>query len=389
MGADGNGKPSGSSTGVGKNIFLTGATGFLGAEIMKRVLEAHPASRLTVLVRSSPTEMAGTRVDKLLARTFGADEGKRHRARVDVVDGDISRPGLGLDATQTDAVRSSVDHVVHCAATVRFDLPYEVARRDNTEGTRHVLALADGARSLRRLDYIGTSYVAGGREGLVLEDELYVGQNFSNSYERTKMEAETLVREFAKRHPTSIHRPSIVVGDSKTGATTSFEGMYQTVSMFKAAYSRGVRVALPADPKTKVDIVPIDYVVDALFALIDSPKAIGRAHHLTSGPGYTCELDELIAIASRLVQVKQPPYMSLDTYLNYFRPVLRAVIWGKKRKLMLKGEHYMPYGSTKFEFDKTNTYAGLEGTGITTPHPRDYFEKLLTFQAKKDQRLEG
>jgi thioester reductase-like protein len=387
MGADTNGRPAASSTGVGNNVFLTGATGFLGSEIMKRVLERHAASRLTLLVRSSPTEPAGARLDKLLARLFGADEGRRHRARVDVVDGDISRPGLGLDGKQSDALRSSVDHVVHCAATVRFDLPLDVARRDNTEGTRHVLALAEGARSLRRLDYVGTAYVAGGREGLVMEDELYMGQLFSNSYERTKMEAETLVRAFAQRHPTTIHRPSIVVGDSKTGATTSFEGMYQTVSMFKAAYSRGVRVSLPADPRTKVDIVPIDYVVDALFALIDSPKAIGRTHHLTSGPGYTCELDELIRIAARLVQVKQPGYMSLDTYYNFFQPVLRAVIWGKKRKLMFKGEHYMPYGSTKFEFDKTNTYAGLQGSGVTTPHPRDYFEKLLTYQQREDRRI--
>jgi thioester reductase-like protein len=387
MGADTNGRPAGSSTGVGNNVFLTGATGFLGSEIMKRVLERHPASRLTLLVRSSPKETADARVDNLLARTYGAEDGKRLRTRVDVVDGDISRPGLGLDAGQTGAVQSRVDHVVHCAATVRFDLPLDLARRDNTEGTRNVLALARGARSLRRLDYVGTAYVAGGREGLVLEDELDVGQIFSNSYERTKMEAETLVRAFAKEHPTSIHRPSIVVGDSKTGATTSFEGMYQTVSMFKAAYSRGVRVALPADPRTKVDIVPIDYVVDALFGLMHAPKAIGRAHHLTSGPGYTCELDELVTIASRLIQVKQPPYMSLDTYYDFFRPVLRAVIWGKKRKLMLKGEHYMPYGSTKFEFDKTNTYAALEGSGITTPHPRDYFEKLLTYQQKEDRRL--
>jgi len=387
MGADTNGRPAGSSTGVGSNVFLTGATGFLGAEIMKRVLLAHPGSRLTLLVRSSAQEAAGKRVDTLLEKTFGPDEVRRHRARIDVVEGDISRPGLGLDAKQTDAVRSSIDHVVHCAATVRFDLPLDVARRDNTEGTRNVLALAEGARSLRRLDYVGTSYVAGGREGLVMEDELDVGQLFSNSYERTKMEAETLVRAFAKGHPTSIHRPSIVVGDSKTGATTSFEGMYQTVSMFKAAYSRGIRVALPADPRTKIDIVPIDYVVDALFALIHSPKAIGRSHHLTSGPGYTCELDELVRIASRLVQVKQPPYMSLDTYYKYFRPVLRGVIWGTKRKLMLKGEHYMPYGSSKFEFDKTNTYEGLEGSGITTPHPREYFEKLLTYQKSADRRI--
>jgi thioester reductase-like protein len=381
MNADTDRSPARGATGVGNNVFLTGGTGFLGTEIMKRVLERHPASRLTLLVRSSPRESATER-DKLLAKTFGQDAARRHRDRVDVVAGDISQGGLGLEPGQRDALRSRVDHLIHCAATVRFDLPLEVARRDNTEGTRNVLTLAEGVTGLRRFDYVGTAYVAGGREGLVREDELDVGQHFSNSYERTKMEAEKLVRAFAERHPTSIHRPSIVVGDSKTGATTSFEGMYQTVGMFKAAYSRGIRVALPADPTTKVDIVPIDYVVDALFALMDSPKSLGRCHHLTSGPGFTCPLDELIRIASRLTEVKQPPYMSLDTYYDYVRPVLRLVIWGKKRKLMLKGEYYMPYGSSKFEFDKTNTNSALEGSGVTTPHPRDYFEKLLTYQAK-------
>jgi thioester reductase-like protein len=374
------------TTKLGETILLTGGTGFLGSEILRRILEGHAASRAVLLVRSSPKESATERVAKLLTRMFGADGAARHRARVEVVEGDISQPGLGMDAARTVALAPRVDHVIHCAATVRFDLPLDLARRDNTEGTRNVLTFAERTSKLVRFDYVGTAYVAGGREGLVREDELDMGQHFSNSYERTKMEAETLVRAFGTRHPTSIHRPSIVVGDSKTGETTSFEGMYQTVGLFKAAYSKGVRVALPADPNTQIDIVPIDYVVDALFALMQSPGSIGRCHHLTSGPGNTCRLDELIRIACELIEVKQPGYMSLDTYFDYVRPVLLAVIWGKKRKLMKKGEFYMPYGSSKFEFDKTNTDAALSGTGVTTPHPRDYFRKLLTYQANSERR---
>src|SRR6185312_13282356 len=182
---------------------------------------------------------------------------------------------------RVEGVQASVDHVIHCAATVRFDLPLDLARRDNTEGTRNVLDVTRGLKTLHRLDYIGTAYVAGGREGLIGEDELDMGQRFSNSYERTKMEAETLVRAFAKDHPASIHRPSIVVGDSKTGETSSFTGMYHTIVLFKQAYSKGLKVIFPADPRTKVDIVPVDYVVDALFGLMATEKSLGHGHHLT------------------------------------------------------------------------------------------------------------
>src|SRR5262249_33080137 len=171
------------AVGVGDYLLLTGATGFLGTEIMKRILRHHPRSRLALLVRSSPRETARERIERLLVRTFGQDEATGYRGRIDIVEGDIAHKGLSMDSERATALEARVDHVIHCAATIKFDLPLDQARRDNTEGTRNVLAFVDRIGHLGRFDYIGTAFVAGERQGLVKEDELDVGQTFRNSYE--------------------------------------------------------------------------------------------------------------------------------------------------------------------------------------------------------------
>ena len=327
---------------MGENVFLTGGTGFLGGEIMKRILRNHPKTRLTLLVRSTHRETARERLDRQLLRSFGQEEASRYRERVDVVNGDISLRGLGMDNDRIQSLQSRVDQVVHCAATIRFDLPLDVARRDNTEGTRNVLTFAGGIARLRRLDYVGTAYVAGKREGLVKEDELDVGQQYSNSYERTKMEAEALVREFAQSHPAAIYRPSIIVGDSRTGETTSFQGFYQALLFYRQLYSKGIVLILPADPNAIIDLVPIDYVVDAFFGLMQSEKSIGRVFHLTSGPGNTCTWDELMRMTAEFTRVPPPRYISRHAWQYVLRPFFHSVIWGKRREPMLKADKYFP-----------------------------------------------
>jgi len=367
------------AAGLGEQVLLTGGTGFLGAAIMKRILEEHERSRVALLVRSSAKETARQRVDALLRRELGDDGAARVRSRVDVVEGDISLCGLGIDADRSDALLDRIDHVIHCAATIRFDLPVEVARRDNTHGTRNILEFARKLRHFHRLDYVGTAYVAGKRSGVVLEDELDVGQEFWNSYERTKMEAEGLVRAFAADHATCIHRPSIIVGDSRTGKADAMQGLYQVLPL----YTRKLVLAIPADPNTHPDIVPIDWVTDALFALIDTPESCGRVFHLTAGAGRTCSIADLIDAVSGFANVtRRPPYVSYRTYQRIVKPVFRAAVWGKKRRAMLKGEHYLPYLSSRFVFDTTNTKSVLNGQG-TAPHVGSYFTKLLEYQARQ------
>jgi thioester reductase-like protein len=376
-------EPVAEAAGVGDNVLLTGGTGFLGGEIAKRILERHPRTRLVLLVRSTARETAPERVEKLLARMFGLADAARYAGRVEVVEGDISLRGVGMDSERRARLAERVDHVIHCAASVRFDMPLDVARRDNTEGTRNVLAFAERLPRLARFDYIGTAFVAGDRRGLIREDELDVGQRFSNSYEQTKMEAEKLVRAFATSHPTAIYRPSIVVGDSKTGETTTFQGFYQALLLYRRLYARKLIVLLPADPNTPLDLVPVDYVVDALFALIGSKKSIGGCFHLTSGPGNTCTTDEILKMLAEFTGVKQPPYVSKRAYERVLRPILKTILfWDSRVDVARKAEIYMPYAWSNLIFDKTRTDAVLEGSGITTPHARSYFVKLLEYQAK-------
>ena len=368
--------------GMGERVFLTGGTGLLGAQIIKRILRDHPSTRLSLLVRSTARETSRSRIDKLLAGLLSGPEASAARDRIEVVEGDIADRAFGLSAAHAGDLAARVDHIIHCAATVRFDLPLEVARRHNTEGTRNVLEFAGGVSGLRRFDYVGTAYVAGRRAGLVREDELDVGQGFWNSYEQTKMEAEKLVRAFGANHPTTVYRPSIIVGDSRTGETTGFQGLYQVLPL----YSRSLILAIPADPSTRVDLVPIDYVLDALFALMNDDKSIGGSFHLASGPGNTCTIDQLVRMLATFTNATPPPYLSFETYQRFVRPMFRAVLWGKRRAAMLKGEHYLPYLSSKHAFDKTNTDAHLAPLGIRVPHPTSYFGRLLTFQARRPGR---
>ena len=372
------------ATGVGENVFLTGATGFLGSEIMKRILEEHPRSKLALLVRSTARETARERVDKLLTRMFAQGDATRYAERVEVVEGDISLRGAGMDSERGAKLAGRVDHVIHCAASVRFDLALDVARRDNTEGTRNIVHFAERLPRLARFDYIGTAFVAGDRRGVIREDELDVGQRFSNSYEQTKMEAEKLVRSFGERYPTVIYRPSIVVGSSKTGETTTFQGFYQALSFYRRIFAgKIVHLPLPADPNTPIDLVPVDYVVDALFALIASEKSLGGCFHLASGPGATCTADELLKLLAEFTGVKQPPYISKQTYERLVRPVVsRALFWDKRIDMARKAEIYMPYAWSNLVFDKTRADAILGAAGVKVPHARTYFLKLLEYQAK-------
>jgi long-chain acyl-CoA synthetase len=288
-----------------------------------------------------------------------------------------------MDGERVAKISPRIDHVIHCAASVRFDLPLEVARRDNTEGTRNVLNFAERCVRLKRFDYIGTAFVAGDRRGVIREDELDVGQRFRNSYEQTKMEAEKLVRAFGERHPTAIYRPSVVVGSSKTGETTTFQGFYQALLFYRKLYTKKLIVLLPADPNMPLDLVPVDYVVDSLFALIDDPRSIGGCFHLASGPGKTCTADELLKMLAQFTGVPQPPYVSRQAYERLLGPILKvALFWDSRVNVARKAEIYMPYAWSNLIFDKTKVDAVLAGTGVEAPPVRSYFVKLLEYQAK-------
>src|SRR5512141_1852195 len=185
---------------------VTGYPGFIGKRLVRRLVEEARGGpgRLVLLVQAKHSRAA--RED---LATLGAE-------RVEVVEGDVEQMHLGLSGVEFKALAREVTDVWHLAARSQLAASRDELRRVNVEGTRNVLDLAAAARRLRRLNHFSTAYVSGDRVGVILEDELAVGQRFHNPYEETKYQAELLVRRAQSALPATIVRPSIVVGDSRT-----------------------------------------------------------------------------------------------------------------------------------------------------------------------------
>jgi thioester reductase-like protein len=257
-------------------ILLTGATGFVGGELLVRLLE-QTDREIIALIRADDDAGAQARLDETLALLLPPDAVPAGRVRA--VASHLDRHGLGISEAARTAIVASVDTVVHCAASVSFTLPLEQARAINVVGTRAMLELVADAPRLQRFVHVSTAYVAGDRDGLCREDEHDVGQSHRNTYESTKLEAELAVLE-AGLPGTVILRPSIVVGDSQTGWTPAFNVIYWPLQ----ALARGLFPVIPGSAQARLDIVPIDTVADALLALTDGPMPEGSpVVHVVAG----------------------------------------------------------------------------------------------------------
>jgi thioester reductase-like protein len=357
----------------GGTVLLTGATGFVGMELLARYLERGPR-RVVAIVRAPDDDAAAARIDSVLTNVFGSGA-ERYANRVDAVAGELTRPRLGLEPEKFDELAAQVDSIVHSAASVSFALPLDEARAINVEGTRNMLELAERTRDrggLSRYAHISTAYVAGTHAGRFAECDLDVGQSFRNSYEQSKFEAERLVRSHAGL-PYTILRPSIVVGDQRSGWTSAFNVLYWPLR----AFARGLFTTVPAVPSAPVDVVSIDYVCDAIHELCEGPGGIGETYHLTAG-AHASTIQEIAHAASRYFNRPMPRVLSPVEFdaLNggHGQPERSALEEG--------GSVYFPYFSVGTVFDDAATRARLEPSGIRVTPLGDYLERLLDFATR-------
>jgi len=320
-------------------LLLTGATGLLGGYLLRDCLRQ--GLSVAVIVRRTAALSAARRIDQVL----GPFETERALPRPVVLEGDLSLPGLGLADEDRRWLGTHCRSVLHSAASISFyreeksGEPY----RTNVEGTRNLLDVCREV-GINELHHVSTAYVCGRRSGRVLESELDVGQQHGNDYEASKVLAEKLVQAAGLGQKPTIYRPSIIVGDSQTGYTTTFHGFYTPLQV---AWMLSKAGALPATPnwfltelgltgQERKNIVPVDWVSQVIVELIQNRAAHGGTYHLTCGnPPSAQDLDSAIgdAIRDRLGATSQQRGQAdisalgdfvdvrkhMDVYRAYFR----------------------------------------------------------------------
>jgi len=333
------------------SVLLTGATGFLGMEVLVRLLEHQPDTEIIALVRATDRTQAAARIDTVLAQLYeNPPPGAAQRIRA--IPGDVSLPDLGLSADHRRELVGASTAIVHCAASISFDLPIEQAREINTQGTRRMLALAADMPRLRRMVHVSTAYVGGRHRGSFGEQDLDVGQEFRNSYEQSKFEAELEV--MASDLPLVIARPSIVVGDRQSGWTPAFNVIYWPLR----AFARGMLDEVPANPEGIVDVVPVDYVADALEHLLTVSETTG-AINLVAGDHATTNA-QLIELACRALG-RTAPRINNDA------------------AMIEEASAYLPYFDVATRFDDRRARSLLEPAGIATDEFEAYFPAIIDY----------
>lgn len=342
---------------------VTGATGLLGGLALRRLLAADPALRAVVLLRDPAAWPA-------LRRRLGAEA-----ARLVPAVGDVTHPGLGLAADDRRLLARHADAVLHCAADTSFARPLDAARRVNTAGTAHVLDLAAGWRRPPRVVLVSTAFVAGRRTGFVHEDDAPPADGWVNAYERSKAEAETLLRAW----PGSwlALRSSTVACDDAGGAVTQHNAVHRALRLCHA----GLVAMLPDAPASAVDCVPASWVADAIAALSTHAECDRTAVHLCAGEG-ALPLDELLARtwaawsrhdAWRRRQVPRPALCDLETYGLYERSA-HEVGDARLRRVVAALGHFAPQLAYAKTFH-TGRAEALLGAGA--PPVRQWWEAMV------------
>ena len=330
-------------------IFFTGYPGFLGSELLPRLLRRDPTATALCLVQPKFAALARER-----ARPLGD--------RVRFVEGDIT--------ARIDAPADDVTEIYPLAAIYDLAVPRDLGMRVNVDGTRHVLDFAERCRALRRLQYVSTCYVSGRYDGAFRETDLDVGQRFNNFYEETKFLAEGEVRRRGGL-PAIVYRPSVVVGDSATGATQKFDGPYFVMQWLL----RQPRVALlPVVGRPKrytFNVVPRDFIVDAIEALSAS-AAPGQTFQLADPEPLTVdETISAIARAGRRTVIRIPLTRGIAKFAIEHVPGVY--------RLMRIPAPAVDYFVHPTAYDTTNAQAALAAAGIRVPRFREYAPRLVEF----------
>jgi len=389
-----------------KIILVTGSTGFLGSAITRRLLVSGYRLRLLIRKRDNDTSpnsfgrestvkelILGNQLNECLTEQRSMTDDRAGTdgslydlflSNVEIFEGDITSRDLGLEEEEYKRLCCEVDEVFHCAAATHF----ENQRADelvtvNVKGTENMLQFANSGKQ-KRFHYVSTAYVAGKQNDIVYENEPVDEEpQFNNEYERSKFIAEQVVIKYAKSNeiPYTIYRPSIIVGESETGATCKFDNLYtfmkvlfnirNAFSNHKSENLNDITVRVPGIPDALINLVPVDYVADAIVAILKARESINKIFHITNpDPPELCELRDLLMPVLGIEGIN----VKVDGQMEHKR--LSAI----ERLFLRHTRTYYSYLFSRLRFDCRNTQSVLESTGIICPViTRDLVKVLVDF----------
>ncbi len=345
-----------------ETVFLTGFPGFIAHRLVERL--AGQNTQFFLLVQKQFTEKALCDIEQIAGKT------NIPLGNFALIKGDITLENLGMSEEDLKTVQSETTDVYHLAAIYDLAVEKDLAYRVNVEGTKNVNELVKEMPNLRRYNYISTCYVAGKRKGEILEAELAHDAGFRNFYEETKYFAEIEVEKLKAALPVTIFRPAVVVGDSATGETAKYDGIYYVIFYYKK-FAPLLRLANVGNKTVKLNLVPVDFVVEGIAALSKDEKAIGKTIALADpNPLSTAEIcDAIVKALTGKKSVVTPPMSFVELSLNMpFSPLLTGL------------PHYgVPYFFLEQTYNTKISEELLKTHHIACPSFKDYAKNLVAF----------
>lgn len=374
-----------------KTVLITGGSGAVGSAVVPLFLN-EPDTQIRLLIRAESAEHLQQRMDALMQYWQPELNDENAASRVQVLRGDVSEPNLGLTEDEYQQLTGELTHILHCAANVKMNMSFEQAQKISVDSARYIVELAEDCQALgqfEKLDFVSTLGVAGKMRGLIPERPLTETREYHNTYESSKAEAETFVLDKMNSGlPISIHRPSMVVGDSLTGKTIHFQIFYYLMEFITGRFSYGL---LPNPKEVKLDIIPSDYVARALYWSSGDRESTGSIFHLCSGPDCAIKISDLVVLVRRILTdsfgEKLPPVTIAPAGLfSALLPVLKLVTTKKVRARLNNLPLFLDYLNDQQLFENTKTVQVLSAAGISIPAVDQYLGHVITYYRQATAR---
>lgn len=343
---------------------MTGFPGFIAGRLLRRL--AADGGRFLLLVQPSFLERANAELESI-SREAGTP-----KSAFVVLPGDITAPNLGLSREDMERAQSESTVVFHLAAVYDLAVDQDLGMRVNVGGTRNVNLFARSLSQLKHYHYISTCYVAGKRSGVILENELAHNAGFRNHYEETKYLAETEVESLKSELPITIHRPAVVCGDSRTGETAKYDGIYYLIR-YLLKWPSVLSAINIGNNEVTLNLVPVDFVVEAMAALAYHPDSIGKTVQLADPrPLTTRELFDTIAhsLDGKGSRVTLPASLVETSLMLPLSP-----------KITDLPHSAVPYFFLKQTYDTAVASQLLQPHGISCPPFESYVETITRYAA--------